>query len=424
MTPPPPATDASVLLVLSVVPWPLRRNGMSVRFAPILEYLSRTCPVDVLVLAMEEEQIPPDWPASLSRRLSVIPVAPDRAAMSLMRKLRTAILGLLPWGIPFGGSPHVSRRAIQAAVMQQLASGHYSTVIWGSSFLDIVCRLRRQVPHLRFVVDLVDSPSLAVSRARFDTPIFRFFRLYTTWKLRRLERNLHRACDACIYISPVDAAASRTTLKHRVHVIPNGIATPEMPLSRPYPASDPPIIGFIGDMSYTPNVSAALRLANDIFPRVRQSAEDAELLIIGRNPAPEIRRLQGEHVKVTGEVPDIWAFVCRVTAFGFPMTEGAGLQNKILEAMYAGAPVVTTSIAARGLEAVHGQHLLIADSDAEIAAQLLRLLSDRKFAAELAARAAEFVTHRFAWPNLLPKYAALIAPNQPPTAWTRSRGSS
>lgn len=401
------ARGASVLLILPELPWPLRRSGVALRFAPILSHLAQFVAVDVLVLALEYQEIPSDWPPRLSRTLSVIPVGTDGRS-TVFKKVKTLLLGLSPWGIPFGASPHIARRQIQAEVLRRIESGNYSTVLWGAGLFDVACRVRRKARRPRFIVDFTDSPAVSVSRAHFDARVLRVFQRYTVWKWRRLERQLHRLCDASIYISPVDAATAHPKLKGRIHVIPNGVSVPQGSLTSSRESRGRPIIGFVGDMSYAPNISAVLRLANRIFPRVRQKFGNAELLIIGRNPAPEVRRLQSGSVTITGEVQDIWEFISRVTVFAFPMTEGAGLQNKILEAMYAGVPIVSTSMAARPLEAVHESHVLIADSDADIAAQLLRLLSDHTLAGRLATQAAEFVTKRFFWPSILPKYAAVI----------------
>ncbi len=397
----------SVLLILPEIPWPLRRSGCAMRFAPVLEYLSRLGDIDVLVLALNDEPIPSDWPPRLSRTLSVIPVGVG-GRPTVFKKAKTVLLGLWPWGIPFGALPHIARRQIQGEVLRHIGSGNYSTVLWGAGLLDVAVRVRRKAPRCRFIVDFTDSPSLSVSRANFDGHGLRFFQHYTAWKWRRLERKLHSLCEASIYISPVDAAVTRPKLKGRIHVIPNGVSVPQGSLTAGRASRERPIIGFVGDMSYVPNISAVLRLASRIFPRVRQELGNAELLIIGRNPGPEVRRLETASITITGEVQDIWEFISRVSVFAFPMTEGAGLQNKILEAMYAGVPVVSTSIAARALEAVHERHVLVAESDEEIAAQILRLLSDHAFADRLATQALDFVTRRFSWPSILPKYAAVI----------------
>ncbi len=399
--------NLGILLVLPVIPWPLRRNGMSLRFLPILEHLARTWQVDVLVLATQPEPIPPDWPPNLCRELSVVSIM-SSTAPALTRKLKTALLGLAPWGIPFGGSPHVSRREIEANVLTRITSGRYSTVLWGAGFIDVVCRIRRKAPCVRFITDFIDSPSLAVSRARVDASLHQSMRSYTAWKLQRLERKVHRLCNASIYISPVDAASARSTTSHRIYVIPNGVSLPPTPLPQLSHPADRITVGFVGDMSYAPNVSAVLRLANVIFPRVRQCVANAELLIIGRRPRAEILRLQSDAITVTGEVQNIWEYISRVTVFVFPLTEGAGLQNKLLEAMHARVPVVSTSLVARGLQAVHEKHLLIADSDDEFVAQTLRLLSNPACASSLVENAADFIARQFSWPSILMRYETII----------------
>jgi len=134
------------------------------------------------------------------------------------------------------------------------------------------------------------------------------------------------------------------------------------------------------------------------------------LLIIGRDPAPEITRLSSPAISVTGTVDNIWSYIARANIFVFPMVEGAGLQNKLLEAMYAGIPIVTTSIAADGVGATSGEQLLVADTDDEIAEQVVKVLCDPEYSARLAERARSFLTREFSWSAILPRYEAIIAP--------------
>jgi hypothetical protein len=123
----------------------------------------------------------------------------------------------------------------------------------------------------------------------------------------------------------------------RVHVVPNGIFHADAPpLARASAANK--VIGFLGDMSYGPNISVALLLAERIFPRIRSRLGDATLLIIERDPVPSIRRLDGPAISVTGTVENIWPYVARANIFVFPMFEESGLQNKILEAMLCRGP--------------------------------------------------------------------------------------
>jgi glycosyltransferase involved in cell wall biosynthesis len=140
---------------------------------------------------------------------------------------------------------------------------------------------------------------------------------------------------------------------------------------------------------------------------------DARLLVIGRSPPREVCALQSDRVNVTGEVAEIWEHVAGADVFVFPMIEGAGMQNKILEVMHAGKPVVTTGISAAGIGAASGQQLLVGDSDAQIVAHILALLADRDLAQALVQRAQSFVRTEFSLEPILTRYEAILAPPGP-----------
>jgi glycosyltransferase involved in cell wall biosynthesis len=398
-----------LLLVLPIVPWPARRNGISIRFAPIITRLVETYDVDLLVLAEDPETPVAEGPLQQCRSVTVLDV-PMQVMPAWLRKIRTLCVGLSPWGAPFGSLRPVARAKLRKRLVSHLRANDYSTVVWGGFYLDIACAVRRAFPGIRFVIDVIDSPTLLFSRAKSTPPLLRLLSGYTAWKWRRLERQAQDTFDATIYISRIDALAARGEPSTRVHTIPNGVFVADAPHRVSKEARAGKVIGFLGDMSYAPNISAVLRLAQRLFPKVLQTVPETRLLIIGRNPAPEIRALQGAGITVTGTVEDIWPYIAQTDVFVFPMVEGAGLQNKILEAMHAEVPVITTSLAATGLGAVNAQQLLIGDTDEELVAHILRLLGDEQFSHQLAARAREFVNDEFAWKSILARYEALLAP--------------
>jgi glycosyltransferase involved in cell wall biosynthesis len=394
-----------LLIVLPVAPWPIRHNGISLRYAPIVEYLAQQYELDLLVLAEEEAS---QANGLLERHPSVVTLkVPISSGPAWFRRVKTAFLILSPWGAPHGRLRYAQRR-LERAVLHYLTDRRYAGIIWATNHLEIACRIRRRYPQTRCVIDLIDSPTLFSAREAPTHPVFGRLTKYTGWKWRRLERKVRQDFDATIYVSSVDAHALGTDDMARVHVVPNGIFHADAPPLTKAPASNK-VIGFLGDMTYVPNISAALRLAERIFPRIRSKLGDARLLIIGRDPVPSIRRLDSAAIKVTGTVENIWPYVASANVFVFPMFEGSGLQNKILEAMFAGVPVVTTSIAAAGLGATSGEQLLVADTDEEIAAQAIKLLCDPAYANPLAQEARTFVMREFSWPAILPRYAAIVA---------------
>jgi glycosyltransferase involved in cell wall biosynthesis len=399
------ARKARLLLVLPIVPWPIRRNGISLRFAPIVDYLGQRYELDLLVLADEDAALQLNGELEQCHSLVIIKV-PISSLPAWVRRIRTVLLTLAPWGAPHGRLRYAQRR-LELAVLGYLKDRSYPSIIWATNHLEIACRIRRRYPETRCVIDLIDSPTLFSLRDAPTDPVFRTLRKYISWKWRRLEMKVRQAFDATIYVSSVDARTAGSDDMARVHVVPNGIYHADAPPLAKASESNR-VIGFLGDMSYLPNISAALRLAERIFPRIRSTLGDATLLIIGRDPAPSIRLLDGATISVTGTVENIWPYIASVNIFVFPMFEGAGLQNKILEAMYAGVPIVTTSIAATSIGATSGEQLLVAESDDGIAAQAIKLLSDPAYANRLAEDARTFVTREFSWAAILPRYAAIV----------------
>jgi glycosyltransferase involved in cell wall biosynthesis len=161
-------------------------------------------------------------------------------------------------------------------------------------------------------------------------------------------------------------------------------------------------------MSYEPNVHAAHRLVERVLPAVLLRHPDARVLIIGRNPAPSVQSLRSERVTISGTVAEIWSFMAKVDAFVFPMASGAGLQNKILEAMYAGIPVVTSSLSWESVRAAHGVEILVADTDDQIALRTTELLLDTAYRRAVGISGREFVKRSFGWPEALRQYELVL----------------
>ena len=147
------------------------------------------------------------------------------------------------------------------------------------------------------------------------------------------------------------------------------------------------LILYVGDMSWGPNISAAVFLAHEVLPELRGRLPRVRLRIVGRNPAPEVRslaRLPG--IEVTGGVPSIKPHLLDAQVLAVPLDSGGGTRLKILEAFAAGLPVVSTSVGCEGLLVNHETHLLVAKRD-HFAEGLFRLLNESSLARWLAARA-------------------------------------
>lgn len=225
--------------------------------------------------------------------------------------------------------------------------------------------------------------------------------------LGRLERLVIGRFDAAVLISAEEAADLSATHRARIHVVGNGV---DIPPAGSCPRVDQPTVGFVGDMSYWPNEDAVRWFADTVWHHVRRSVSGATFHVIGRHPSRAVRRLADRPgINVVGSVPDVRTHLCRCRAVVAPLRIARGVQNKVLEAMAAARPVVATAAAVTGIDAVDGQHLLIADDSAATAERLVRLLTDDALADRISRNARGLVERCYDWSRRLEPWQQLLA---------------
>ncbi|PYR95388.1 MAG: hypothetical protein DMF84_01220 [Acidobacteria bacterium] len=257
----------------------------------------------------------------------------------------------------------------------------------------------RMAPYLRLVstrsvLDAMDSMQLRMQRnvAVERAPRRWLFRE----ELRRVtpyERKVGPSLDALIVLSDLDAeffpGAASTA-------VANGVDTE---IFAPDPAlREPNTIVFSGIMSYPPNVAAARWFAERCFPAVRETVPSARLLLAGSSPPADLFQLgRRDDITVTGLVESMPATLNRASVAVAPMLSGAGMQNKVLEAMACGLAVVTTPLGLGSIRAEPGHDLVVAEGAETFAAAVVELLRDPARAQELGERARACVIERHSW---------------------------
>ena len=217
-------------------------------------------------------------------------------------------------------------------------------------------------------------------------------------KLEREERRLARRFDMCTATTRAEwETLERYQAGAATDWFPNGVDSDYF--SPGEDLYDPDMISFVGRMDYYPNEQCMLEFCANVFPLLRQKRPNLRLSIVGADPVPGVRKL-GElpGVTVTGSVPDVRPYVRRSAAMVAPLKIARGTQNKILEAMAMGVPVVTSPAAAGGVDAVPHKHLLVAKDHAEQCAALLRVLDDADERQRLALAGRARVLSHHAWP--------------------------
>jgi len=189
--------------------------------------------------------------------------------------------------------------------------------------------------------------------------------------------------DRQAMLALVEGANGRNGEQHvGIEVLPNGVDLQYFRLGNRL--GSPRNIVFLGKMSYHANVAAVLYLGRHIMPLIWRLQPETMLTIVGSNPPKAVRGLEiDSRVKVTGYVDDVRPFVQRSAVMLCPMTYSVGIQNKVLEAMALGTPVVVTAQAAASLQAIAGRDVLVAHSTQEFAELALTVMHDEALRAAL-----------------------------------------
>jgi len=182
----------------------------------------------------------------------------------------------------------------------------------------------------------------------------------------------------------------------RIAVIENGV-DPER-FAGAHPGDRRQRVLFVGTMNYSPNSEAAIRFARRAWPRIRERFPDLRFTIVGSNPGPSVLALRDEPgVEVTGTVPEVLPFYREAFAAVVPLRTGGGTRLKILEAMAAGVPVISTSLGAEGLAVSPGKDILIVDDDEGWVGELTALSESAKSWDDLAAAGRYLASSRYDW---------------------------
>ncbi len=307
--------------------------------------------------------------------------------------------GLNVWRpLPFQ-SLYYRSTVMQAAVDNVLARQHFD-VIYVHLFRMAQFVAARKKPYR--ILDLTDAISSEIERSLpYRDPKWRLIYRLELPRIRRYEREMARRFDETWLISEAERQQlMQGDTDDKVLIVPNGVDQ-----ARFYPGgrrSNEPRLIFVGHMSVFHNVDAAEYLVNEILPLIRAIVPAARLDLVGAEPAAEVKRLAATPgVRVSGHVADLNAALNDATVFVAPLRFAAGVQNKVLEAMAVGLPVVTTTYVNNGLGTEDGRHLLIANEPAAFAEAVCRLLQDATLRQTLGQNGQEFVRQHYRWESVL-----------------------
>ena len=219
--------------------------------------------------------------------------------------------------------------------------------------------------------------------------------------MNEFEERALREFDAHIVVTKKDAAHLRhISPAARIFVIGNGVDT-EHYSSSVSAATNRNRIVFVGSMDYHANINAVVEFTRAVWPEVRQQKRELTFTIVGRDPVAEVRQLAAiQGVEVTGTVGDVRPFYQQAVAAIVPLKVGGGSRLKILEAMAAGVPVVSTALGAEGLAVLNNENILIANTTEELREAIISMAVNQLLRERIAAAGRALVLERYDWSRL------------------------
>jgi sugar transferase (PEP-CTERM/EpsH1 system associated) len=387
-----------VLFLAHRMPYPPDR-GDRIRAFNVLKYLSGRNRVHLISFVDEQRDMP--------RKSGLTPFTASRSVMWRSKSRPKALMEALAQRRP-GSLTAFDNRDMRAAIEDILARRSIDTIYVFSSQMAQYLPSR---PRQRVIMDFCDMDS-----AKFET-YAKSARGPMRWLMQReanllfqFEKQVAARVDASLFVSQAEADLFRErTGATNVQVIENGIDTvffdPDARFKQVEISGR--LIVFTGQMDYRPNIEAVSWFATSILPHVQVRFPDARFAIVGRNPTDAVKALgKIDGVVVVGEVPDVRGWLAAASCVVAPLKLARGIQNKVLEAMAMGRPVVASTPAAEGID--HQNTILTGRSVGEIADAVVTILSDAKSAAAMGRRARTQVQERYGWAARLEPLGALL----------------
>lgn len=447
-----PRSQLRVLHFVPRSPWPLN-TGAKLRNYHLARQLARYTRISLLTFSDSGSEATPDGtPLSIREQARAAggaaagaaglqPAEPPMTAPEHFYETVTAVSrdrSYTPAKIvrgAFGRTPlpllNYTTTAMKRSLEEILSKGEFDIVQIESihllAYLPII-RAARSRPLVILDWHNIESDLMQQYSERAGGALRRAYARRTSRQLNRLERQAMKKFDAHVVVSENDRARllDHSRAAH-IFVIENGVDTDyysDRRIDSAYEAwlaqernatAKPPDPGvellnadplrdrvvFVASMDYHANSDAALSFAREVWPIVHERNPDLLFTIVGRNPTPEVRQLAMlPSIDVTGTVDDVRPYYREALAAIIPLRVGGGSRLKILEAMAAGVPVVSTTLGAEGLDVQNGQNILIANTNQELNEAIIALTGDGERRRRLSIGGRTLVSAKYDWSSL------------------------
>lgn len=369
---------------------------------------------EVRVLCLRPEDQLPEFAEEISRTLGIVvehypQKLPRRQSVgsSIVRKIEETITGKTIWDLNYD-------KGFAQRVKSTIADFSPDVVHVESHQMGVYGQAISSVPAIWF---LADSVSLVIERKLESVvnPVTRWRLVQSRRAKQRFDQRWARFFGVVFFVANEDR--DMFLKRHSdmdVRVAANGIDLVRYRFMTSVRASASETLLFTGNFGAPHNRDAALFFLRQVWPTLKKRRPQARYYAAGAGPPKELRSYDdGDRVNITGFVPSLIPYFERAKVYVCTIVNGAGMLNKLQEAMALGVPVVCTTQAARGLRLQHGIHALVADTPGEIVMSIEDILDNQAASIERAINARKFMEAEYTWAAHIEKlegaYADVIA---------------
>ncbi|MFY8077630.1 MAG: glycosyltransferase [Flavobacteriales bacterium] len=341
-----------LVVLTSRIPYPLEK-GDKLRIFHQIKHLAKSHEICLICLNESSEEIDTSVLNELVTELHIIPLAKWKIPFRLF----FAIFHNLPFQVEY--------------FLERKNKKKIETIIQDFNPNHIYCQLIRTSEYVKNLfqfdktLDYMDAFSAAaMRRAKTEKGFRKLFWKIENERVKKYERSIYDYFNQHSIITEQDRNLLAIPSNKKISIVPNGVDTGHFENSHISKKYD---IVFAGNMNYPPNIAAAIFLVEEILPKLKSQFPSVTVLIAGATPSTEVQNLASDNVTVSGWMNDIREAYCESRVFVAPMFIGAGMQNKILEAMSSELPVITTTLAAEAFKEKNHSNIIEANSNFEFA---------------------------------------------------------
>ncbi|MDP1853764.1 MAG: glycosyltransferase [Candidatus Omnitrophota bacterium] len=389
-----------ILFLTSRLPYPMNR-GDKLRSFNFLSRLSKKHSVTLLSFIESDKQLP--YVEELKKYCDKVEVVKLSCWQSYLNCLLN-IFSIRPLQVSYYNSKKM-RDKVKKIIASEKFDGIYIHLFRMAQFAEKIQGVSR-------ILDLCDAVSLHMKRTiKFNRGILWPVYLLEYFRIKRYERKIIKKFNEVILISENDKKEilGGTSGPSNIHIVPNGV---DYEYFKPSPIDNHkiPRVAFLGYLSAFYNLDAVRYFYREIFPLIKERVPQIKFSIIGANCPAELKKIAREDnaVELFCDVKDTRPFLNQSLLFVCPLRIGSGAQNKILEAMSMGLPVVTTSIGYSGIGALKDREIVVVDEPRAFAERIIDLINDGQLRNEISLNARRFIENNYRWEDSISKIENLL----------------